>query len=51
MAPPLAAHFLTGSILSLVLPLGVLVVVAFWYGLRWRRGAAQPNRPERAGEP
>jgi hypothetical protein len=37
----LASHFLTGSILSLVLPLGVLIVVALWYGLRWRRGAGE----------
>jgi hypothetical protein len=38
---PLAAHFLTGSILTLVLPLAVLIVVAAWYGLRWRRGAGE----------
>lgn len=30
---PLAAHILTASILSLVLPLAVLIVVAVWY---WR---------------
>jgi hypothetical protein len=35
---PMAAHFLTGSILTLVLPLGVLVLVGLWYGLLWRRG-------------
>lgn len=28
---PLASHFLTGSILTLVVPLGVLIVVAVWY--------------------
>jgi hypothetical protein len=38
---PLASHFLTGSILSLVLPVGVLIVVALWYALRWRRGAGE----------
>jgi hypothetical protein len=38
---PIASHFLAGSILSLVLPLGVLVIVAVWYGLRWRRGAGE----------
>jgi len=35
----LAAHVLTGAILSLVLPLGVLVAVAVWYGLLFERGA------------
>jgi hypothetical protein len=40
-AVPLAAHFLTGSILSLVLPLGVLIVVAVWYVLLWRRGSGE----------
>jgi hypothetical protein len=38
---PIANHFLTGSILSLVLPLGVLVVVAVWYVFRWRRSAGE----------
>ena len=41
IAIPLANHFLTGSILSLVLPLGVLVIVVVWYALRWRRGAGE----------
>jgi len=35
---PLATHFLTGSILSLVLPLGVLIIVAIWYVVLVRRG-------------
>ncbi len=35
---PIAAHFLTGSILTLVLPLGVVIIVGLWYGLLWRRG-------------
>jgi hypothetical protein len=38
---PIAAHFLTGSILSLVIPLGVLLVVVAWYGLVLRRGAGE----------
>ena len=38
---PLASHFLTGSILSLVLPLGVLIVVVIWYVFLWRRGAGE----------
>jgi hypothetical protein len=36
---PIAAHFLTGSILTLVLPLGVLIAVAVWYALVWGRDA------------
>jgi hypothetical protein len=36
---PLAAHLLTGSILTLVLPLGVLIVVACWYVLVLLRGS------------
>jgi hypothetical protein len=35
---PIAAHFLTGSILTLVLPLGVLIVVAIWFMLLVRGG-------------
>jgi len=38
---PLAAHFLTGSILSLVLPLDVVIVVAIWYVTMWRRGTGE----------
>ncbi len=38
---PLAAHFLTGSILTLALPLGVLIVVAVWYALMLRGGAGE----------
>lgn len=33
---PMAAHMLTGSILTLAIPLGVLIVVAVWYVLLWR---------------
>jgi hypothetical protein len=38
---PIAAHVLTGSILTLVLPLGVLIVVAVWYVVLWRRGTGE----------
>jgi hypothetical protein len=38
---PLASHFLAGSILSLVLPLGVLIIVAIWYVFIWRSGAGE----------
>lgn len=38
---PIATHFLTGSILTLALPLGVLIVVAVWYVVLWRRGAGE----------
>ena len=41
IAVPIAAHFLTGSILSLVIPLGVLIAVAVWYVLLWRRGMGE----------
>jgi hypothetical protein len=40
-AIPIAAHFLTGSILTLVLPLGVLILVAIWYVVLWRRGSGE----------
>lgn len=38
---PIASHFLTGSILTLALPLGVLICVAIWYVLLWRGGAGE----------
>jgi hypothetical protein len=38
---PIATHFLTGSILTLVVPLGVLIVIAIWYVLLWLRGAGE----------
>lgn len=34
---PLAAHVLTGAILTLVVPLGVLIAVMVWYGLLFER--------------
>ncbi len=40
-AIPIASHFLTGSILTLVIPLGVLICVAIWYVVAWRRGAGE----------
>jgi hypothetical protein len=42
IAFPIAAHFLTGSILTLVLPLGVLIIVTIWYVVLFRRGAGEP---------
>jgi hypothetical protein len=41
IALPLASHFLTGSILTLALPLGVLILVAIWYVALWRRGSGE----------
>jgi hypothetical protein len=38
---PIASHFLTGSILTLVLPLGVLICVAIWYVVMFRRGSGE----------
>ncbi len=37
----LASDFLTGSILTLVIPLGVLIAVAVWYVALWRRGTGE----------
>ncbi len=38
---PLAAHVLAASILTLVLPLGVLLVVSIWYLVLFMRGAGE----------
>jgi hypothetical protein len=38
---PLASHFLTGSILSLAIPLVVLILVAVWYVVLWQRGLGE----------
>jgi hypothetical protein len=38
---PIATRFLTGSILTLVLPLGVFIAIAIWYVLMWRRGTGE----------
>ncbi len=37
----LASDFLTGSILTLAIPLGVLIAVAVWYVSLWRRGTGE----------
>ena len=37
----LAAHILTASILTLVIPLGVLLVVSLWYWLLFQSGAGE----------
>jgi len=38
---PIATDFLTASILSLVVPLGTLIVIAIWYVVLWRRGTGE----------
>lgn len=38
---PLAAHVLTGAILTLVFPLGILLAVVAWYFVIWRRGSGE----------
>ena len=38
---PIASGFLTGSILTLVLPLGVLICVAIWYVVLWNNGSGE----------
>jgi hypothetical protein len=38
---PTASSYLTGSILTLALPLGVLIAVVVWYVVLWRRGAGE----------
>jgi preprotein translocase subunit YajC len=38
---PMAAHFLTGSILTLVMPLAVVIVMAIWYFTMWRGGMGE----------
>jgi hypothetical protein len=41
IAIPLATHFLTASVLTLVLPVGVFIAVIFWFSVLWRRGAGE----------
>lgn len=41
LAVPIAAHFHTGSILTLALPLGVLIVITIWYVVLLCRGAGE----------
>jgi hypothetical protein len=40
-ATMLASDFLTGSILTLVLPLGVLLAILVWFSVLWWRGAGE----------
>jgi len=37
----IASSFLTGSILTLVLPIGVLIAVAIWYVVLLNRGTGE----------
>jgi hypothetical protein len=37
----LALAATSGSVLTLALPLGVLIAVAVWYVVLWRRGAGE----------
>ncbi len=41
IAVPIASHFLTGSILTLVIPLGVLIAVTIWLVVLWRSGMGE----------
>lgn len=38
---PVLASFHAGSVLTLVLPLGVLIAVVLWYVWLWSRGAGE----------
>ena len=38
---PVLASFSGGSVLTLVLPLGVLIAVVLWYVWLWSRGAGE----------
>jgi hypothetical protein len=38
---PIAASFLTGSILTLVMPLAVVILIAVWYYAMWRSGMGE----------
>lgn len=38
---PIAASFLTGSILTLVLPGAVVILMAIWYVQLWKRGTGE----------
>jgi hypothetical protein len=40
-AIPLAS-FLTGSILTLVVPIFIVIVIAIWYVFMFRRGMGEP---------
>jgi hypothetical protein len=43
MQPIVASHFLAGSILPLVLPVGLLVLVGIYWALLLRRRSAGPR--------
>jgi hypothetical protein len=40
-AMPLASGFLTGSILTLVLPIFTVIVIVAWYVFMWRGGMGE----------
>ena len=40
-APFLASSFQTGEVLTLAIPLAVLIAVAVWYVVLWRRGTGE----------
>jgi hypothetical protein len=48
---PFADNFLAGSIISLVMPVGLLIVIAVWYVIAARRlpegssGSSRPTAP------
>ncbi len=41
-AIPLASHFSTSSVLTLVIPLGILIAVTIWYVAIWREDEREP---------
>jgi hypothetical protein len=55
MSIPFADHFLAGSILSLLLPLGLLIAIAIWYTVGVRRMPGRDTSenlpPPPVGEP
>jgi hypothetical protein len=38
---PIAAHILTGSILTLVMPIAVVILITIWYYAMWRGGMGE----------
>jgi hypothetical protein len=38
---PVAAHLLTGSILTLVMPIAVVILITIWYVALWRGGTGE----------
>ncbi len=41
IAVPIAAHVMTGEVLTLVIPLGVLIAVTIWLVVLWRNGLGE----------